>query len=48
MAKTVRVEKEAFESVLRKMINTRPVPLAKMPKAKKKLAKIIEPITLAH
>jgi len=45
MAKTLRVEKEKFEAVLRKLLNTQPMPLAKMPKSKKKLARIIEPMS---
>lgn len=44
MNKPVKVEKEVFERVLRKMIGTHPAPLAKMPKSKKKLARIVEPI----
>jgi len=48
MAKTVRVEKKVFESALRKMISTKPVPLAKISKSKKKLTRIIEPFTPAR
>jgi len=43
MAKSVKVEKEAFHAVLQKMLNTRPAPLAKMPRSKKKLSRIIDP-----
>jgi hypothetical protein len=43
--KTVKVEKEAFERVVRKLLAAKPMPLAKMPKSKKKLTRIIEPIT---
>jgi hypothetical protein len=43
--KIIRVEKEKFEAVLRKMLSSKPVPLAKVPKSKKKLARIVEPIT---
>ncbi len=45
MAKTVKVEKEAFERVLRRMLHTKPTPKAELPKSKKKLARIIEPFT---
>jgi len=38
MARTVKVEKELFEAMLRKMINAKPVPLAKIPKSKKNLS----------
>jgi hypothetical protein len=41
--KPLRVEKEAFERVLTKMIHTKPTPKADLPKSKKKLAHIIEP-----
>ena len=42
MKNTVKVEKEKFESVLRKMLNTKPTPKADLPKGKKKLWRIIE------
>lgn len=45
MAKRVKAERELFEATLQKMINTKPVPLAKVTKSKKKLTTIIEPIT---
>jgi len=48
MARTVRVEKELFEAMLRKMINAKPVPLAKIPKSKKNLSRIIVPVIPAH
>jgi hypothetical protein len=44
VAKLIRFEREKFEAVLRKMIETKPVAMAKVPKSKKKLARIIEPI----
>jgi hypothetical protein len=43
--KTVKVEKESFERVLDKMLHTPPAPKSGLPKSKKKLARIIEPIT---
>ncbi len=45
MAKVIKVEKNLFEATLRKMINTKSVPLTKVPKSKKKVAWMIEPIT---
>jgi hypothetical protein len=39
MAKTVKVEKEAFERVLGKMLATPPDPKAEPQKSKKKLAR---------
>lgn len=48
MAKPVKVEKEVLEATLRKLINAKPVPLAKVPKSKKKPAKIIEPVIPAR
>ena len=45
MAKNVKVEKEVFERVLGKMLQTPPAPRAEMPKSKKKLTRIIEPVT---
>jgi hypothetical protein len=42
MAKTVRIEKEVFEAMLRKMINAKPVPLAGIPKSKKNPSRIRE------
>ena len=44
MAKAVKVEKETFESVLRKMIDAKPTSRADIPKSKKKLKQLIEPI----
>ena len=38
MARTVKLEKDLFEAMLRKMINAKPVPLAKIPKSKKNLS----------
>lgn len=46
MVKAVKVEKEKFESVLRKMIHTRPAPRADLPKSKKKLRQIVNPATI--
>jgi hypothetical protein len=43
MAKAVKVEKETFEAVVRKLINAKPAPKASLPKSEKKLAHIIEP-----
>jgi len=40
MAKTVIIEKQVFEAMLSKMINAKPVPLAKIPKSKKNLSRI--------
>jgi len=48
MARTVRVEKELFEAMLRKMINAKPVPLAKIPKSKKNLSRMMEPGIPVH
>jgi hypothetical protein len=45
MAKTLKVEKEVFERTMRKMLNAPPAPKADMPKSKKKLTRIVEPIT---
>jgi len=45
MAKSVKVEKEVFERVIHEMLNTQPAPRAEMPKSKKKLMRIVEPIT---
>jgi hypothetical protein len=45
MAKAVKVEKQLFEATLRKMINAKPAPRGGMPKSKKKLARIVEPIS---
>jgi len=45
MPKSVKVEKEIFERVLRKRLNAQPAPRAQMPKSKKKLARVIEPMT---
>jgi hypothetical protein len=45
MAKSVKVEKELFEATLRKMLDARPAPKSGLPKSKKKLAHIVEPIT---
>jgi hypothetical protein len=42
MPKTVKIEKEVFEAILWKMVNAKPVPLAKMPKSKKNLSRIRE------
>jgi hypothetical protein len=41
MPKPVKVEKEAFERVLQKMIHTKPAPRAGLPRSKKKLARTI-------
>ena len=43
MAKSINVEKQAFERVLQKMIHTKPTPKDDLPKSKKKLTRIIEP-----
>jgi len=48
MARTVKVEKELFEAMLRKMINAKPVPLAKIPKSKKNLSRMMEPGIPVH
>jgi hypothetical protein len=45
MAKTVKVEKEVFKKTLLKMLNTQPAPKPGLTKSKKKLARIVEPIT---
>jgi hypothetical protein len=45
MKKALKVEKEVFERALNKMLRTPPAPRAQMPKSKKKLARVIEPIT---
>ena len=39
MAKTVKLEKGFFEAILWKMVNAKPVPLAKIPKCKKNLSR---------
>ena len=44
MAKAVKVDKETFEATLRKLLSAPPVSLAKIPKSKKKLARVLEPI----
>jgi len=44
MAKAVKVEKRKFEAILRKMIDAKPTPRADLPKSKKKLRQIIEPV----
>jgi hypothetical protein len=44
VGKHVKVEKEAFEAVVRKLINAKPAPKASLPKSEKKLGRIIEPI----
>jgi hypothetical protein len=48
MARTVKVERELFEAMLRKMINAKSVPLAKIPKSKKNLSRIMVPVIPAH
>jgi hypothetical protein len=48
MARTVKIERELFEAMLRKMINAKPVPLAKIPKSKKNLSRMMEPVIPAH
>jgi hypothetical protein len=45
MAKTVKLEKEVFEAILWKMVNAKPVPLAKITKCKKNLSRIREKAT---
>jgi hypothetical protein len=45
MKEPMRVEREALERVLQKMIRTKPTPKTEMPKSKKKLVGIVEPIT---
>jgi hypothetical protein len=45
MSKTVKVEKGAFEAVVRKLINAKPAPKASLPKSEKKLVRIIEPLS---
>jgi len=42
--KTVKVDKDVFDSVLRRMMQTPTTPRAALPKLKKKLARIIEPL----
>lgn len=48
MDKPVKVEKEAFERVIGKMLNTPPAPKSGLPKSKKKLTRIIEPVIPAR
>ena len=48
MARTVKVEKELFEAMLRKMINAKRVPLAKIPKSKRNLSRMMVPVIPAH
>ena len=44
MARTVKLEKELFEAMLRKMITAKPVPLARIPKSKKNLPRMMEQV----
>lgn len=44
MGKRLTVEKEVFERVIRKMLSTPPAPKSGLPKSKKKLTRIVEPI----
>ena len=46
MAKAVKVEKDKFEAVLRKMIDAKPTPRVDLPKSKRKLRQIEDPATI--
>ena len=46
--RTVKIERELFEAMLRKMINAKPVPLAKIPKSKRNLSRMMVPVIPAH
>ena len=48
MPRTVKIERELFEAMLRKMINTKRVPLAKIPKPKRNLSRMMVPVIPAH
>jgi hypothetical protein len=48
MARTVKLEKELFEAMLRKMINAKRVPLAKIPKSKRNLSRMMVPVIPGH
>ena len=48
MARTVKLEKDLFEAMLRKMIDAKPVPLAKIPKSNKNLSRMMERGIPAH
>jgi hypothetical protein len=48
MARAVKIEKELFEAMLRKMINAKRVPLAKIPKSKRNLSRMMVPVIPAH
>ena len=48
MARTVKLEKDLFEAMLRKMINAKRVPLAKIPKSKRNLSRMMVPVIPAH
>jgi hypothetical protein len=48
MPKTGKLGKELFEAMLQKIIDAKPVALAKIPRPKKNLSRIIEPIIPAH
>ena len=48
MARAVKIEKELFEAMLRKMINDKRVPLAKIPKSKRNLSRMMVPVIPAH
>ncbi len=45
-SKSVKVEKEKFDAVLRKMIDAKPIPRADLPRSKKKLRQIVDPATI--
>lgn len=46
MPKSLKVEKEKFEALLRKMIHAKPVARGDLPKSKKKLTHIVDPATI--
>jgi len=46
--RTVKIERELFEAMLRKMISPKRVPLAKIPKSKRNLSRMMVPVIPAH